>query len=117
MNDHEDLAQRIINFREAQNMSQAQLAKESGIERTALNKIEKGTRKVSSNELKSIALALGQSTDVLLNMEENSDTALTWADFGGKPYGGKIPEDLKEMYADIAKSYFKRHPEMLNKKD
>lgn len=82
MNDHEDLAQRIINFCEAQNMSQAQLAKESGIERTALNKIEKGTRKVSSNELKSIALALGQSTDVLLNMEENSDTALTWADFG-----------------------------------
>ena len=28
---------------------------------------------------------------------------------------GKIPEELKATYADIAKGYFKRHPEYLNK--
>ena len=38
----------------------------------------------------------------------------TFADLG-MPYGGKIPEDLKDTYVDLAKSYFKRHPELLNK--
>lgn len=116
MNDQELLAKKIINFREIQNMSQAELAEKSGIERTALNKIEKGTRKVSSDELKSIALALGQSADVLLDLQEGEkdNTALTWKDLG-MAYGGEIPEELKETYADIAKGYFKRHPEMLNR--
>ena len=27
----------------------------------------------------------------------------------------KIPDELKATYADIAKGYFKRHPEYLNK--
>ena len=115
MNDQENLAQKIVNYREAQDMTQAELAKKSGIERTALNKIEKGTRKVSSDELKSIAVALNISSDTLLDMQvQNDDTALTWADLG-MPYKGKIPEELKATYADIAKGYFKRHPEYLNK--
>nr|WP_308269971.1 hypothetical protein [Lactobacillus helveticus] len=42
------------------------------------------------------------------------DSALTWADLG-MPYGGKIPDELKQTYVDLAESYFKRHPEMLNK--
>ena len=58
----------------------------------------------------------GKTDDPNPHKEENKDTALTWTDLG-MPYGGKIPEDLKETYADIAKGYFKRHPEMLNKED
>ena len=92
-------------------MTQAELAAKSGIERTALNKIEKGTRKVSSDELKAIALALNTSADMLLDLK---DPELTWADLG-MPYGGKIPEELKDTYADIARGYFKRHPEYLDK--
>ncbi len=111
MNDENKLAQKIVNFREAQNMTQAELAAKSGIERTALNKIEKGTRKVSSDELKDIALALNISADTLLDLK---DPELTWADLG-MPYGGKIPDELKDTYADIAKGFFKRHPEYLNK--
>lgn len=111
MNDENKLAQKIINFREAQNMTQAELAAKSGIERTALNKIEKGTRKVSSDELKDIAVALNISADTLLDLK---DSELTWADLG-MPYGGKIPDELKDTYADIAKGFFKRHPEYLNK--
>lgn len=111
MNDENKLAQKIVNLREAQNMSQAELADKSRIERTALNKIEKGTRKVSSDELKAIALALNTSADVLLGLKESE---LTWADLG-MPYRGQIPEDLKDTYADIAKGYFRRHPEYLNK--
>ena len=72
MTNQTNLAQKITNYREAQDMTQAELADKSGIERTALNKIEKGTRKVSSDE-------------------------------------------LKDTYADIARGYFKRHPEYLNK--
>lgn len=111
MNDENKLAQKIVNLRENQNMTQADLAAKSGIERTALNKIEKGTRKVSSDELKAIALALNTSADVLLDLKESE---LTWADLG-MPYRGEIPEDLKDTYADIAKGYFRRHPEYLNK--
>ena len=62
---------------------------------------------------------LDVSSDVLLNLSINNetqqdDTALTWSDLG-MPYGGKIPDELKQTYADLAESYFKRHPEMLNK--
>ena len=122
MNDQELLAKKIVNIRESQNMSQLELAQKANIERTALNKIEKGTRKVSSDELKRIALALHQSTDSLLNIVTNSGSmtndgaALTWSDLNmPMPYGGKLPEELKDTYVDLAKSYFKRHPEMLNK--
>lgn len=93
MNESNILAKKIINFREAQNMSQAELAEKAHIERTALNKIEKGTRKVSSDELRQIALALGQSTDTLLNLSSNSSISSTDLDemldnarsFDGKP--------------------------------
>ncbi len=46
--------------------------------------------------------------------DKQDNTAVTWADLG-MPYGGTMPEELKETYADIAKGYFKRHPEYLNK--
>lgn len=73
MNDQELLAKKIVNIRESQNMSQLELSQRANIERTALNKIEKGTRKVSSDELKRIALALHQSTDSLLNISTNKE--------------------------------------------
>lgn len=121
--DKKELAQRIINIRENLSMTQAELAQRTGLERTALNKIEKGTRKVSSDELKSIALALGVTADDLLgitsnNKDNSDDTALTWDDLGvPMPYGGHVPDELKETYSDIAKGYFKRHPEFLNKNE
>ena len=55
MNDQELLAKKIISIRNSQNMSQLELAEKANIERTALNKIEKGTRKISSDELKRIS--------------------------------------------------------------
>lgn len=73
MNDQELLAKKIVNIRESKNMTQLELAKKAKIERTALNKIEKGTRKVSSDELKRIALVLGQSTDSLLNIANSTN--------------------------------------------
>ena len=55
----------------------------------------------------------GKTDDPDPHTGKDNDT-LTWEDLG-MPYKGKIPEELKATYADIAKGYFKRHPEMLNK--
>lgn len=64
------LRKNIINFREKRNWSQAELARRIKMNNTALNKIEKGTRKVSSAELEALASVFNVSTDYLLG---NSD--------------------------------------------
>lgn len=64
------LRKNIINFREERDWSQAELARRIEMNNTALNKIEKGTRKVSSAELEALASVFNVSTDYLLG---NSD--------------------------------------------
>ena len=64
------LRKNIINFREERDWSQAELARRIKMNNTALNKIEKGTRKVSSAELEALAYVFNVSTDYLLG---NSD--------------------------------------------
>lgn len=64
------LRKNIINFREERDWSQAELARQIKMNNTALNKIEKGTRKVSSAELEALASVFNVSTDYLLG---NSD--------------------------------------------
>ena len=64
------LRKNIINFREERGWSQAELARRIKMNNTALNKIEKGTRKVSSAELEALASVFNVSTDYLLG---NSD--------------------------------------------
>ena len=68
IDDRITLAKKIINLREERNMSQIELSEKTGIERTALNKIERGTRKVSSDELKALAKAFNISSDSLLDL-------------------------------------------------
>ncbi|WP_278930185.1 helix-turn-helix domain-containing protein [Limosilactobacillus oris] len=60
------LRQNIISLREERGWSQVELARKTGMDNTALNRIEKGTRKVSSAELESFATAFDVSTDFLL---------------------------------------------------
>lgn len=64
------LRKNIINFREERDWSQAELARRIKMNNTALNKIEKGTRKVSNAELEALASVFNVSTDYLLG---NSD--------------------------------------------
>lgn len=113
------LAERIKNARNNMHYTQKDLAELMSVNPTTVSGWELGRNEPSIDTLKKLATKLEVSFDYLAGVEnENktkpSDTALTWADLG-MPYGGKIPEDLKETYADIAKGYFKRHPEMLNK--
>lgn len=54
-----DLASRIGQYRELAGISQVELASEIGIDRTAMSKIESGTRRVSAVELHDLARVLG----------------------------------------------------------
>lgn len=90
-------------------------AQNAGLSVNSIYKWDKQSPSLKS--LSAVADALGVTVDELRGTEKkepkiNSDP--TFADLG-MPYGGKIPEDLKDTYVDLAKSYFKRHPEMLNK--
>ena len=58
-----DLGRRIAEAREANGKTQAELAAVVGLDRTAIVKIETGTRKVSATELVAIADALGMPID------------------------------------------------------
>ena len=110
-----------------------ELSKKHGLSLIEVNdKAGLGTRSIyhwnktnpSTNNLKAVADVLHTTTDYLTGKTDDPSMPAkkehkinqdpTFADLG-MPYGGKIPEDLKDTYVDLAKSYFKRHPEMLNK--
>lgn len=105
------VAQNITNFREAKDMSQTDLAEASGIERTRLNRIEKGTRKITSDDLAAIAKALEVSPNQILGFDSNNDVEKrkpTFSDLG-LPYKGVVPDDVNAMYRAIAETYAKEH--------
>lgn len=116
IDDRLTLAKKIINLREDHNMSQIELSEKTGIERTALNKIERGTRKVSSDELKALAKAFSISSDSLLDLStpHSSKTELNYEDLG-LPYKGVISEDLNDTFRLLAQQYAEKHN--LPKKD
>ena len=106
------LAARIVDQREKVNMSQSELAKRLGIDKSSMNKIEKGTRKVSSEELDKIASIFDVSTDYLLGRstpdkkhlehEIDLDRAIDNAmSFDGKP----VTEHDRKMMKQLWKAY------------
>lgn len=73
--DNEDLLRnRIINLREQNNWTQAQLAKKTGLDNTKLSKIENGARRVASDELNKFAEVFDVSSDYLLGRDEPKKT-------------------------------------------
>jgi len=61
-----DFGQRMQEARRSLNLTQEYVAKRLGISRSALSKIERGKRKVSSTELNALSIVFGISTDKLL---------------------------------------------------
>lgn len=107
------LAARIVDLRERVNMSQSELAKRLGIDKSSMNKIEKGTRKVSSEELDKIASIFDVSTDYLLgrntpdkkHIEQETDLDKVIDEsrsFDGKP----ISDHDREVVKKILRGYF-----------
>lgn len=96
-----NLAIRIVDLREKANMNQVELAKKMGFDKSTMSKIENGTRKVSSDELRKLSKIFNVSADCLLGNENESSEKT--ADLADKEtiftYEGKEipPEDLEYM--------------------
>ena len=78
-------------------------------------------------DLAKVANILHTTTDYLLgrtddpsipNNNENhiNSNTLTWLDLD-MPYGGTVPDELKDYYKAMAEQYIKQHPEILKKRD
>ncbi len=80
-----------------------------------------------TDKLKEVAKVLHTTTDYLNGLTDdpsipnnsenhiNSNT-LTWLDLD-MPYGGTVPDELKDYYKAMAEQYIKQHPEILKKRD
>lgn len=98
------LRKNIINLREQHNWSQLQLAKYVHMDNTALNRIEKGARKVTSDELEAFSRVFDVSTDYLLGKTKSSKPQSHALEdvmsFDGKP----LDEHDRKLLQDIARS-------------
>lgn len=112
---------RIKRLAESHGKSIVDIEADLGLSKNYLYKWKKSSP--SSDKLSKVADYFQTSTDYLLGRTDNpsptinskfNNTALTWNDLGIPiPYSGYIPKELKETYSDLAKSYFKRHPELM----
>jgi transcriptional regulator with XRE-family HTH domain len=101
------LNERIIDLRESKDLTQTELAKRLSIDKSAMNKIESGTRKVSADELSKLASIFDVTTDYLLgknntpkwaNNNDTNDLKKFLEDNDGTfTYGGDdLTEDEKQ---------------------
>ncbi|AKG66975.1 helix-turn-helix domain-containing protein [Lactobacillus helveticus] len=113
-------SERLQKRRLMKNWSKSATAEKLGISAQRYSNWEYGSREPDYDMLTQIAELFDTTTDYLTGKTDDpsphsdNDNALTWEDLG-MPYGGVMPKELKETYADLAHSYFKRHPEYLNK--
>ncbi|MDT2676618.1 helix-turn-helix transcriptional regulator [Enterococcus dongliensis] len=92
-----ELANRIINLRESKDWTQTELGKKIGLEKSAMNKIENGSRKVTTDELRQLAKVFDVSTDYLLgNTNKKHYYDLTKKD------ENSIQRQLEEMIGDLS---------------
>lgn len=71
-----DLANRITNLRYSKDWSQVELGRRIGLDKSTMNKIENGTRKVQTDELKLLSEVFDVSVDYLLNGSNNFNKPL-----------------------------------------
>jgi transcriptional regulator with XRE-family HTH domain len=71
----QDLARRLREAREFVNLPQAFVADQTGIPRSAISDIERGTRRVESLELKRLAELYRMPVDYLLGNDPNTELA------------------------------------------
>ena len=102
-----------------------EVAMEAGLGKNAIYKWQAQNPKAI--DLAEVAKVLNTTTDYLLgrtddptipNNSENhiNSNTLTWLDLD-MPYGGSVPDELKDYYKAMAEQYIKQHPEILEKRD
>lgn len=90
-------------------MTQTELAKKMGLDKSSMSKIENGTRKVSSDELRKLSDIFDVSADYLLgtvSKKSNNDLSLDEAvdsvmSFDGRP----VTDHDRQMMKSLWKSY------------
>lgn len=93
-----NLSKRIIDLRESKDWSQAELARRLNVNKSVMNRIENGERKVSADELKTLAALFEVSTDYLMgNTNKKHYYDLTKKD------ENSIQKQLEEMIGDLSK--------------
>lgn len=68
--ENKNLALRIVDLREKRGITQTELAKKIGLDKSKMSKIESGSRKVAPEELDKIADVFDVTTDYLLGRNE-----------------------------------------------
>ncbi len=70
------LGKRLREIRQARGLSQEQIAKILGLNRSTVSQIENGKRSLAADELSSVSDALGISIDSLLDPDKEIDVVL-----------------------------------------
>ncbi|WP_288557790.1 helix-turn-helix domain-containing protein [uncultured Lactobacillus sp.] len=114
---------RLKSMRESIGWTKTYVAERLHLPLTTYANYEYGKREPDIDTITALSTLFNTSNDYLMGKTDNpnntaqkDDTALTWKDLKTPmPYDGKMPEELTDIYVDIAKSFFKHHPEYLNK--
>lgn len=116
MNNKEIMSKNIKYYLDQTNLNVKDFAKQLGFKYTTVLDWVNGKTYPRIDKIEKMASYFGiQKADLVEEHKDKSaEKTITWTDLG-MPFGGAIPEELRETYADIAKSYVKRHPEFLNK--
>lgn len=112
---NKNLAARIIDLRESVNMTQTELAKLLKIDKSAMSKIENGTRKVSSDELKQIAEIFKVTTDYLVGRSDDNLLVVAHVDDDWKNLPAEQQKAIRDFIEFQKQKYIKEHED--EKKD
>ena len=119
------LYSRITDLTALKKMSLAELERKLGFSNGIISTWKKSNPSI--DKVEKVANLFDTTTDYLLgrtddptipNNSENhiNSNTLTWLDLD-MPYGGTVPDELKDYYKAMAEQYIKQHPEILKKRD
>ncbi|EFQ45627.1 toxin-antitoxin system, antitoxin component, Xre family [Lactobacillus gasseri MV-22] len=115
------LYSRITDLTALKKMSLAELERKLGFSNGIISTWKKSNPSI--DKVEKVANLFDTTTDYLLgrtddptipNNSENhiNSNTLTWLDLD-MPYGGTVPDELKDYYKAMAEQYIKQHPEIL----
>lgn len=117
------LYSRITDLATQKKMSLAELERKLGFSNGIISTWKKSNPSI--DKVEKVANLFHTTTDYLLGRTDDpsipdssalSDDNLTWLDLD-MPYGGSVPDELKNYYKALAEQYIKQHPEILKKRD
>jgi transcriptional regulator with XRE-family HTH domain len=104
----DDLATRLRNAREYVGYSQEYVSQQTGLNRSSISDIERGTRRVSSSELQQLASLYGYRVSALLGEEEAAELEGP-ATVLARQASELTPEDQQEVQRFIEYLRSRRH--------